>query len=85
MKFLYIILVIFLSAMIGTAIGEILLLLIPQSTIYYKILSNHLTPIWSINNFDLVVFNLSLAIKLNINSLTLLGLIIGSVISLKKA
>jgi len=84
MKFLYIILIIFLSAMIGTVIGEILLLLIPQNTIYYNFLSNHLTPVWNINSFDLIIFNISFTIKFNINSFTLLGLIIGSIFSLRK-
>ena len=84
MKFIYIILVIFLSAMIGTVIGEILLLFIPQNTIYYNFLSNHLNPTWNINSLNLVIFNVSFTIKFNINSLTLLGLIIGSIFTLRK-
>jgi len=84
MKFIYIILVIFLSAMIGTLIGEILLLFVPQNTNYYIFLSNHLTPIWNVNLLDLIIFNISFTIKFNINSFTLLGLIIGSIYSLKK-
>lgn len=84
MRFFYIVLVIFLCAMIGTCIGEILLLLIPQNTIYHNILSNSINPLWELKELDLIIFNISLKIKFNINPFTLLGLIIGSIFSLRK-
>lgn len=84
MKFLYVIFVIFLSGMIGTCIGEILLFFIPQNNLFYNFLSNVINPVWNINSLDLVIFNLSFSIKFNINSFTLLGFIIGSIFSLRK-
>ncbi|HOK56661.1 MAG TPA: DUF4321 domain-containing protein [bacterium] len=84
MKIFYVFSVLFLCAMIGSCIGEIILMFIPQGTIYYNFLSNHLSPVWEIKQLDLIIFNLSFSIRFNINSFTLLGLIIGSIFSLKK-
>ncbi|MGC8976936.1 MAG: hypothetical protein ACP5OB_04870 [Candidatus Ratteibacteria bacterium] len=84
MKFLYIVFVIFLCGMIGTCIGQILISFVPKDTIYYNFLSNYLNPVWSIDNFDLVIFNISFKVQFNINSFTLFGFIIGSIFSLRK-
>lgn len=84
MKVIYIFLILFLSALIGTAIGEILLLLIPQNAPYYSFFSSRIVPLWSIETIDLVILNFSFTIQFNINPLTLIGLIVGSIFSLKK-
>ncbi len=84
MKLLYIILVLFLSAMIGTCIGEFLLFFIPEGTVYYSYLSKSINPLWSIDNLDLIIFNLNFSLRFNINSFTLIGLITGAIYSLRK-
>jgi len=84
MKVLYILLVLFISALIGTALGEILLLFIPQQATIYEILSSSIKPSWNIENLDLVVLSLRCGISFNFNILTLLGIIIGAVFCLRK-
>lgn len=70
--------------MIGTAIGEIFLLLIPQSTPYYAFFSSRIVPLWRVETIDLIILNFSFTIQFNINPFTLLGIIVGAVFSLKK-
>lgn len=84
MKILYILLIIFISALIGTALGELLLLLVPQQGIFYEILSSSIKPCWNIENLDLIVLSLKCGITFNFNIFTLLGIIAGSVFSLWK-
>ena len=75
---------IFISGLIGTALGELLLLFIPQQGAIYGILSSSIKPSWNIENLDLVVLSLRCGISFNFNMLTLLGIIIGAVFCLRK-
>ncbi len=84
MRMVYILLILFLSTMIGTCIGEMILLILPQHTTFYNFFSNHISPIWEIKQLDLIIFNLSFSIQFRINSFSLIGLVIGSIFSLKK-
>lgn len=84
MKIFYILLIIFLYALIGTAVGELLLLLVPTQGTFYEILSSSVKPCWSIENLDLIVLSLKCSISFNFNVFTLLGIIAGSVFSLRK-
>ncbi|MFN4227313.1 MAG: DUF4321 domain-containing protein [Candidatus Ratteibacteria bacterium] len=84
MRVIYILLVLFLSTMIGTCLGEIIQQLLPQHTPFYNFFSTNLSPIWEVKQLDLIIFNLSFSISFKINSFSLLGLIIGSVFSLRK-
>jgi len=84
MKLFYILLVLFISGLIGTALGELLLLFIPQQGAIYGILSSSIKPCWNIEGLDLVVLSLRCGISFNFNILTLLGIIIGAVFCLRK-
>ncbi|MCM8818768.1 MAG: DUF4321 domain-containing protein [Candidatus Omnitrophica bacterium] len=84
MKVFYIILVLFLSAMIGSCIGEILLFFIHPGTFYYDFLSKSTNSILSINNLDLRIFKITFSINFKVNFFTLLGLIGGALYSLRK-
>ncbi|MCM8762016.1 MAG: DUF4321 domain-containing protein [Candidatus Omnitrophica bacterium] len=84
MKIFYILLIIFLSALIGTAVGELLLLFIPQQGIFYEVLSSSIKPYWNVENLDLIVLSLKCGISFNFNVFTLLGIIAGSVFSLRR-
>ncbi|MCS7179756.1 MAG: DUF4321 domain-containing protein [bacterium] len=84
MKFVYIILIIFLSALIGTVIGEFIIYFTPTSFPYHQFLTFRLTPFFEVHQIDLIVFNLSFSFKFNFNFFTLIGLVIGSIFSLRK-
>ncbi|MGI6596011.1 MAG: DUF4321 domain-containing protein [Elusimicrobia bacterium] len=84
MRILYILLIVFLSALIGTALGELLMLVLPQGTIIYEVISAAIKPSWSIENLDLIVLSFRCGLSFNFNILTLLGITIGAVFSLRK-
>lgn len=84
MKFLYIILILFLSAMIGSCIGEILLFFTPPDTFFYNFMLKSTNSILSVDNLDLIILKISFSINFKINSFTLLGLIGGAIYSLRK-
>ncbi|MCM8806395.1 MAG: DUF4321 domain-containing protein [Candidatus Omnitrophica bacterium] len=84
MRFLYTVIILFLCAMIGTCIGEILLFFIPEKWYFYNLISKSLNPTWKINSLDLIIFNLSFSLIFKINLFTLVGLIIGAVYTLRK-
>ncbi|MDD3726059.1 MAG: hypothetical protein PHI44_02540 [Candidatus Ratteibacteria bacterium] len=84
MKILYTLLIIFISALIGTALGELLLLFLPQETTIYEVLSSSITPSWNIENLDLVVLSFRCSISFNFNILTLAGIVTGAILSLRK-
>lgn len=84
MKILYIILIIFLSSLIGTALGELLLQFVPETWTLYQILSARIQPAWSIEQLDLLILSVKLGISFNFNILTLLGLITGCFLSLRR-
>lgn len=75
---------IFISALIGTALGELLLLFIPQQGAIYEILLSSIRPCWNIENLDLVVLSLRCGISFNFNILTLLGIIVGAIFCLRR-
>jgi len=70
--------------MIGTATGEIINLFIPQTSNFYQFFTLKINPEWKISNFDIIILNLSLSLKFNINPFTLIGFIVGSIFSFKK-
>jgi hypothetical protein len=84
MKILYILVIIFISALIGTALNELLLLFIPGEWALHEIMSASIRPVWSIEKFDLIVFTLNFGIGFNFSILTLLGIIAGCIYSLRK-
>jgi len=85
MKFLYLVVVIFLCGLIGTAVGEIILFFVPISSNFYNFLSSSFSPLsFSIDNFNLVVCSISLSIITKITPFTLFGIIAGCIYSLTK-
>ena len=84
MKVIYIILVIFLSTLIGTAIGELLSLFLNSKSFLYHIFASGITPSWKIEKLDLIVATINLGITIKLNVMSILGMVIGAVFSLKK-
>ncbi|MCX8082616.1 MAG: hypothetical protein N3D17_04390 [bacterium] len=84
MKVFYILLIIFISALIGTALGELLLLIVPNGTVIYEIISTSIKPCWCLENLDLIVLSLKCSISFNFNVVTLFGIMIGAIFSLRK-
>jgi len=84
MKIVYALVIIFLSALIGTALGELISMLVPESSFTSTFFSTFISPSWQLKKLDLVVFSVNFGIQLKINVLSLLGMIIGAVCSLKK-
>lgn len=70
--------------MLGTALNELLLLFVPGHWVLYEVMSAAIKPLWSIEKLDLIVFTLNFGIRFNFNILTLLGIIIGCLFSLRK-
>jgi len=85
MKILYILLIIFLSSLIGTALGELIIQFIPETGRAYQILSSSMNPSWNVERLDLIIFSVRLGISFNFNLLTLAGLVAGCLFSLRKA
>jgi len=85
MKILYILLIIFLSSLIGTALGELIIQFIPETGRAYQILSSSMNPSWNVERLDLIIFSVRLGISFNFNLLTLAGLVTGCLFSLRKA
>jgi len=80
MKFFYILVVIILSSLIGTALGEIALFFIPNTSSFYSFLNSSISsPSFSINNFNLFVCSFSISIVFKITPATLIGLIVGCI------
>lgn len=84
MKIVYALVIIFLSALIGTALGELISMLVPQSSFTSTFFSTFIAPSWQVKKLDLIVFAVNFGIQLKINVLSLMGMIIGAVCSLKK-
>ena len=84
MKVIYIILVIFLSTLIGTAIGELLSLFLNSKGFLYHIFASGITPSWEIEKLDLIVATINLGITIKLNVMSILGMVTGAVFSLKK-
>jgi len=84
MKFLYILLILFLSSLIGTVIGEFIIYFFPNTSPYYSFLSFRLSPTWEVAHLNLIVFDFSFSFKFYVNLFTLVGLICGSIFSLRK-
>ena len=84
MKILYILMIIFICGLIGTALNELLLLFIPEQWAIYSIMASSLKPLWSIEKLDLIVLSVNFGITFNFNILTLAGIIAGSLFSLRK-
>jgi len=84
MKILYILVIIFLCALIGTALGELILLIVPETWKLYEVLSATINPVWSIEQFDILILSFNLRISFNFNIMTLVGLITGCFFSLRK-
>jgi len=84
MKILYVLTVVFISAMIGTALNELLLLLVPGHWTVYELLSSVLNPVWSVDQLDLIVLTLNCGVTFNFSILTLLGIITGCFLSLRR-
>jgi ABC-type glucose/galactose transport system permease subunit len=85
MKIFYILLIIFLSSLIGTALGELITQFLPETGRAYQILSSSITPSWNIDRLDLIVFCVRLGISFKFSILTLAGMITGCLFSLRKA
>jgi hypothetical protein len=84
MKIFYILIIIFISAMLGTALNELLLLFIPEHWALYEVMSADIKPLWSIEKLDLIIFSINFGISFNFNILTLFGIITGCLFSLRK-
>ncbi len=84
MKILYVLTVIFISAMIGTALNELLLLLVPGHWAGYEILSSSMSPAWKVEELDVIVATFNFGIVFKFSILTLLGIITGCFLSLRK-
>jgi len=84
MKIIYILTIIFISALIGTALNELLLLFVPQEWAIYGIMASSIKPLWSIEKLDLIVLWVNFGITFNFNILTLAGIITGCLFSLRK-
>ena len=84
MKILYILVIIFLCALIGTATGELILLIVPETWKLYEILSATINPVWSVEQCDILILSFNLRISFNFNIMTLVGLITGCFFSLRK-
>ncbi|MBN1445609.1 MAG: hypothetical protein JW957_05835 [Candidatus Omnitrophica bacterium] len=84
MKILYVLTVIFISAMIGTALNELLLLLVPGHWPAYEILASSLSPAWRVEELDVIVATFNFGVVFNFSILTLLGIITGCFLSLRK-
>ena len=84
MKVIYILLIIFICGLIGTAAGELALQFIPPDSYFHFFLSSVISPFWEIKKIDLIVMKFGFNIQFNINPLTLVGIILGSIFSLRK-
>lgn len=84
MKIFYVLLIIFLCALIGTALNALALQIIPQQWGLYEIMSASINPLWSVEKLDIIVFTVDFSISFNFTILTLLGIIVGCTYSLRK-
>ncbi len=84
MKILYVLVIIFICALIGTALNALVLQLLPQQSVIYNIMSVAINPLWSIEKLDLIVFTVNFGVSFNFTILTLLGIIAGCIYSLRK-
>jgi len=85
MKFLYLIIVIFLCGLIGTVVGEIALFFIPSTSYFYNFFNSSISsPTFSINNLNLIILSFSLSLVFKITPGTLLGIIIGCIYGIIK-
>jgi|LSQX01.3.fsa_nt_gb hypothetical protein len=84
MKILYIILTLFLFSLIGTAVGELLLQILPVTGKIYEIVSANLTPVWSVEKLDILILYITFKVGFNFNIMTFVGLISGCFFSLRK-
>ncbi|MCK9266593.1 hypothetical protein M0P98_06920 [bacterium] len=84
MKILYIILTLFLFSLIGTAVGELLLQILPVTGKIHEIVSANLTPVWSVEKLDILILYITFKVGFNFNIMTFVGLISGCFFSLRK-
>ncbi len=77
-------LTIFLFALIGTALGELATLIIPETWKFHEILATSMTPVWSIDKLDIIILAVNFCISFKFNIVTLAGIIAGCIFSLRK-
>jgi len=84
MKVIYIILVIFLSTLIGTAVGQLILLFLKDKSYLYHIFSSWVSPSWKIDKLDLIVATVNLGISIKLNIMSIVGMVTGAVFALRR-
>jgi len=84
MKIIYALIIIFLSALIGTALGELIYILVPTSSYLSHLFSTSVFPAWEMKKFDLIVLDMNFVIQFKLNILSVIGMVLGAFYSIKK-
>ncbi|GEM_PF-4272817 len=84
MKIANILLVIFLFSLVGTALGELLVLTVPETWRFYSIISASTTPSWNIEKIDILILSAGFRVNFHFNIMTLAGLVAGCLVSLRR-
>ncbi len=84
MKITYCVITIFIAALVGTAIGELCLMFTPEGSFLYRFLDASISPSFRVDKLDLIVISMNFGVLININVVTLAGIVSGSLLCLKK-
>ena len=83
MRIVYALVLIILSALIGSAVGELISVILPEGTAMASVFSVAAAPTWAVDNLDLTVLLLSFSFTLRLTLFTALGAAVGLVFGLR--
>jgi len=81
--FWFFVFLLLVSALIGSAVGEIISVLVGQQSAFYQFFSTAAAPSFGPAEFDLILTRITFGIKINLNLMALVGMIVATICYLR--